>query len=204
MAAAVLDDLGDIASDQGRYDDSRALHEEALQIARDLGDEWGEAHARAGLGRLGLVVGDPAGAREHYDFVLAVGERADLLEFVLESLQGLAHAALAAGDLDGADRLLGQALQGLATRHDLGLLADTLAALAMVADLRDDPRRALTLLGAVDEISAASGLVLYFPDRRPGVIASARARLEDDVADAAWSAGRAMSPVEALAYATAT
>ena len=92
-AAATLDDLGDIAADQGHWEDSRALHLEAMAIFETEGEAAGVVHSRAGLGRLDLMEGDLVGAREHYERVLAKGRTDDDIDFVVEALTGLSHVA---------------------------------------------------------------------------------------------------------------
>ena len=58
----MLDNLGDIALNQGDYEETRQLYTESLQIQRDIGDKQGIAESIHQFGKLAQAEGDSAQA----------------------------------------------------------------------------------------------------------------------------------------------
>ena len=201
LAAGTLTDLGEIAEDQGRYQDALRLHSEALALRRQLGDPFGVGHAMCGLGRLAIRTGELPRARSCYEQVLQVGRQVDDHELRNEALLGLAEVARRESDDDRAELLYREGLTLAVGVRDLTFLVDGLAGLASVAVRRGQALRATRMLGAVDGICASSGLVLYFPDERDQLLAEVRRALDPDALAAAWAEGRAMAADQAAAYA---
>jgi predicted ATPase/class 3 adenylate cyclase len=200
LAAGTLTDLGEIATDQGRYQEAQRLLEEALAMRRQIGNWGGVGHAMCGLGRLAIWTGALPRARSFYEEVIQVGRELDEHELLNEALLGLAEIARRESDHDRAEQLYRENL-ALAIRIDLTFVGDGLAGLAALAVDRDQALRATRLLGAVDAICVATGLVLYFPDERERLLGQVRPALDPDRFAAAWAEGRAMSAEEAVGYA---
>jgi tetratricopeptide (TPR) repeat protein len=74
----------------------------ALDAVRRIGDPVGEAWIENDLGILRLLVGDPAGAREHFASALAIRERIGDEWGVSQVLNNLGEVQRRAGDLVGA------------------------------------------------------------------------------------------------------
>jgi predicted ATPase/class 3 adenylate cyclase len=201
LAAATLTDLGEIAEDQGRYQEALRLHEEALAIRREIGEQPGIGHAMCGLGRLAIRTGELPRARSFYEAVLEIGRRIDDHGFLNEALLGLAEVARRESDDGRAERLYRESVALAIRMGDLPWLAVGLAGLAAIAVGRGQALRATRLLGAVDAICAETGIVLYFPDERDQLLAEVRRALDPDQFAAAWAEGRAMTPDEAAADA---
>ena len=70
--AKVLASLGSVAADQGDYREARGRIEEALTIARDLGDRSNEGRWVGSLGTAALYQGDNREARSRYEEALTI------------------------------------------------------------------------------------------------------------------------------------
>ena len=72
LRAKALTGLGDLAWGQSDFAAARALHEEALALWHELGDEAGAARALASLGHLAYDQADLAPARALHEEALAL------------------------------------------------------------------------------------------------------------------------------------
>jgi len=70
--ASVLGALGQVALNRGDYPEARARFEEALALARDLGDRSSEGNWVGGLGDIASSLGDYPEARARYQEALAI------------------------------------------------------------------------------------------------------------------------------------
>ncbi|MFD3946004.1 BTAD domain-containing putative transcriptional regulator [Streptomyces sp. NPDC058579] len=143
--------LAALAEADGAYDRALSLHQEGLCIAEELG-LWTEAsHRLSGLGRIALLRGDFAGARELH-------ERAARLSADHSDRPGVAHAEIGlglgarrAGDLDQAETHFRSVLDwSRQVVFETGR-ALVLAELGFIAELRGDAAtaRALHIEGLV-------------------------------------------------------
>jgi class 3 adenylate cyclase len=111
---------------------SRRFHEEALQIAEELGDESGQVNA---LNRLSLVLANElelAEAVELGDRALEVARRAGDELAVSQAMDGLKFAALQLGDLERLEELCAELERAQRRRGDLWYLQWTLCESAYV------------------------------------------------------------------------
>lgn len=69
-----LNNLGNVAFEQGDDTAARAYYQESLAVQRELGDRRGIAIALDNLGNIALRQGDPILARTHYEESLAIQE----------------------------------------------------------------------------------------------------------------------------------
>jgi DNA-binding CsgD family transcriptional regulator len=192
--------------DQGR---AAALYAAGLALARQRADSFWLAWHLLSLGRLALVQGDPAHATT-------------LLEEGLDLLTTMAHKLGAAraqcylglavwreGDAGRAMALLRESLAAHQARDDPEGITACLEALAtMAAGTGRDPTgayRATRLLGAAVAVRETIGAPLP-PVDRPAVetvVRQARSTLGEERFAAAWTAGRSLTPDEAVAEALA-
>ena len=107
--ASSLNNLGNVAHDQGGYRAARALYEQSLAIARELGDRWRIARSLSDLGIVAHDQGDyrVAGAL-HQEGLVIRRELGDLLGIAI-SLEGLAAVAAALSSSLRAARIWGAA-----------------------------------------------------------------------------------------------
>ncbi|MBK6425774.1 MAG: protein kinase [Blastocatellia bacterium] len=101
--------LGSIARYRGSLEPARAYAERAVAIARDLGAEDLHATALALLGEIAVLGGDVDQANRLLRQSLRIRSARNLRSGIASSLEGLAHASLAAGRHERAARFLGAA-----------------------------------------------------------------------------------------------
>jgi DNA-binding transcriptional LysR family regulator/predicted ATPase len=106
----VLTIAGTLATESERQDDAEHWLEEALGLARDLGDRERTAWAFKGLSRLSFARGDLAEARRRSEESLALFEQLEDWVPVGGRLNDLAMISRASGDLDEARAFMERAL----------------------------------------------------------------------------------------------
>jgi non-specific serine/threonine protein kinase len=197
--AEVLVVLGLTAFAEGGHVAAGKWFQEAAEIRATASQD-----AAVGLAATALALGDHARAREI---------REEALELIRDTGRGstqevswhdlLANIALGEGDLDQADRLLRGGLELHELNSPRSWIPARVAGFARIALARGDPERAALLLGASDAMREHLGIsVIPLEWPRPAeTIAYARAALGDDAFSVAWSAGRALSPEQAVDYA---
>src|SRR5262249_22924062 len=125
---------------------------------------------------------------------------------ILISLFDLALSTQARGDLTDATGHLTEGLSLAAEAGDQSSAAYYLEAMAAVAGLADNPRRAVRLLAAAGALLEAKGsgwLHAYVP-RAPhddDELAALRSRVGDAAFEGAWAYGRSLAGWRAVAYA---
>jgi hypothetical protein len=95
---------------RGDHAAARALFDEMLVIAREMGGGWNEIAAQVWLGDLARAEGDLAAARARYAAALGVGRARGARQFgetVTRALRSLAGLSVAAGDPRRAVRVFG-------------------------------------------------------------------------------------------------
>jgi len=158
--AYTLNNLGDVARDQGEFPRAAALCEESLALQRDLGDRQSHVRTLVALGDVACACGDVARAAAWDTEGLTLSKALDDRWRMAFALEGLAGVALIAGHATRAARLL-----------------------RTVADLR--ARVGSALLPAKRSVYEAT-------------VAEVRAALGDAPFAAAWAAGAALRPEQAI------
>ncbi len=110
LRAAVVRAGAWIARHQADLGRAEALGEEALALARELGDALGVAHALTVLGFVAEDRGEVARATALFEEALAVGRRLGRPSWPAWSMRNLGRVALLGGDLEVAERWLEGAL----------------------------------------------------------------------------------------------
>ena len=197
--------LGIASEDSGEYTVAAAHFSESLINAQAVGNPVITGLLLLHLGIVAWGQGDHARAREFASRALEVQRTADGLIYAgSESIGFLGLLACEQGDLP---RSIALQRESLVIELESGyneMVAVNLANVAMLALAVGRPARAARLFGAAVEQREAIGNPFKLPERevyteqrmRPGRM------LGDDFA-AAWDAGRAFSPAEAVADAFA-
>lgn len=130
--ATVLQVLGSVAREQGRYGRAEALHQEALELFTALGDDAGKAQAEAFLAFVAWLQCHWTDATEHGERALAAARQLADPETTAWALTSLGTVAQYTGDHARAAALLAEAHElsvaavypeGVAwTLHERGLL----------------------------------------------------------------------------------
>ncbi len=173
-----------------------ALFAEAALLASSTGDQNQTAMAAFNLGYAALEAGDLVAARAEFERSTAATDP----YLVARAHAAAGSVALHAGDADQAANHLRESLQ---TLLQLGRYEDTAAwalELYAAALIDSDPSGAARLLGVAERMREELGLVqqgieLELHERTS---AAARGALGDDPLVAAWSAGRASLPEDAI------
>jgi predicted ATPase/DNA-binding CsgD family transcriptional regulator len=146
---------------QSDLDQARALFEESLAGASELGDAWSAARAANALGELSRGEGDYDQAAALYEEALVlsrrIGQSQRVPHLLPQVLHNLGQVAAVRGDARRATDYFAEGLellQDLGDRRSQGLC---LAGLATSAALLRQPEPAARLFGAADALHAAAG-----------------------------------------------
>ena len=195
LAGVIYDSGGDMAR-------ARTVLEESLGIWRELGMVSGVAITLSSLGQMALITGDnPAAAHFFAESLPVLREHADARSVSL-SLAGLGRASQRMGDYAAATAAYHEALT---LRHQSGDrlgIAECCEGLGEVALAQGAARRTLRLYGAAAALREAIDSPVLPIDQAAyeATLHAARAQL-GAAASAAWEAGRATSPDDAVEYA---
>jgi tetratricopeptide (TPR) repeat protein len=204
--AGTLNNLSAVLCHQGELASARALQEECLLVFRELGDPF---HTSTALGTLAGIVrdeGDHQTALAILEETLAIKRAIGDLHGVAQSLSNIGIIACQLGDAESARAPLEEGLALFQTLGDTRGLAQTLEGLALVACAVGAPGRAARIWGAAEQLRLDVGALLPSNERTyyDCQVALARMAIGDDQQfDAAWKQGRAMTPDEAVRYASA-
>jgi predicted ATPase/DNA-binding CsgD family transcriptional regulator len=198
--AMTLNNLGTIASEQEDYSAACVLFEESLVVYQELGDRNGTAVELYNLGDVAHKQGNYPAANARYAESLAIWQELGMRHSVAYALYELASVAYDLGDYPAASARCAESLaiwQELDVRQGIALALEGFAALAVV---QGEPERALRLGGAAAALRDAIGAAPAPNEQRrlQRRLAPAFRMLREPVTAAAWAAGRAMTPEQAL------
>jgi len=126
-------------------------HEQALALAREVGDREVEALSLSNLGAQATELGDIDRAVANYEASLAVARAADEPEAMVLALHNLAHVTLLRGEPAAAADRFAEALR-LAREHHVSWIVPTILVAfgSAMVDLGDDERAAALLREGLD------------------------------------------------------
>lgn len=155
--------LGDVAFEEGAYDDAAFCFRRALAAARGSGDEIEELASATGVGRTAAVRGDVVTARRELERALSVAERRGSPTSLASAHFNLGSLARDHGDLDEAERHVGLALELDERLSDRWGMATDLRQLAALAYERGEAeaserryREALALCRTIGDATGAA------------------------------------------------
>ncbi len=100
-------DLGNTALAVSELARAKRFLEDALTRFRGQGIQYGEFRALISLGHVMRGKGLWAKAKDYYRESLAIQQRTNFIQFVAQALEGMAHIAVALGDLETGVQLFG-------------------------------------------------------------------------------------------------
>ncbi|HKP29174.1 MAG TPA: tetratricopeptide repeat protein, partial [Gemmatimonadales bacterium] len=189
LEANVLGHLADVEAARGRLTAALAGYGEASRLRAKVGDTRGIAADLNNQGLIARELGDPDGARRHFEAALAINRAEERPEVAATNLVNLAAVASQQGDLTRARGHYQDALATWRAREEWAEAASALAGLGRLELRRGDypaARRAL-----------ADAVTIYERTGPLGDLLDARATL----ADALAATGRLQEAITELARA---
>lgn len=203
--ATALNELGVLASYEGDFAEAVRFLEESLAIKRGLGDDSLTANSITNLGLVAGWAGDHARGYALHAESLALFEGLGERFGIAIASHNLAQAAMHLGRLDEALERQLASLQLFDHIGDGDGSAECLEGLAMLANARDDGRRAARLFGLASAVRRQAGTqaAVYQLGEVERQLEITRSRLDQPTFDAEWQAGQSMSVEGAIALAGA-
>jgi len=180
-----------------------SLGEQAVTLARKAADAFCLTIALASYGVVLLALERYDESRAALEESVARGREAGDAWAVALPLRNLAIIAYRQQDYRTARTLLEESLHGLRAVGEKWFLSRSMETLAEVMTAAGEYERAAHLFGAAETLREAVGasvLAFYQPDYERA-IGMARTALGQQRCESCWTAGRALSPDEAVAYA---
>lgn len=204
--AESLHRLGAMALFLGHDDEGGPLLEESLTCWQALDDKLGTAGTLARLAELQRKRGDYAAARAQQETSLQLIQEAGAQWERGYSLWSLGNIAYDESHYAKAGAFYCEALRAVREVGDKSNIPFYLESLAYVAVAEAAWRRAVCLFGAAAGLRETLGVppLPEFADRVRQQLDAACAALDTEAFAEAWSAGKAMTPEQAVVYATET
>jgi predicted ATPase/DNA-binding SARP family transcriptional activator len=199
--ALIVTDLGQLILRQGDYTTAQRYSEEGLAVARAVKDRGYMAQALNNLGELARCQGDDAKAEAYYLESLALVRSQGQTVDAPRLIHNLGYVALHQGDEVRARALFTESLGMFRNQHSRRGVAECLAGLAAVALAQEDRARAARLWGAAETLRETAGVAMWAADQieYERQLTMLRAGLDEPALAAAWDAGRALPPEQAIA-----
>ena len=203
--ANTLNSLGLLATDQADYARAEGYYQASLTARRTLDDTAGIAISLNNCGVVARYQGRYADAMQAFRESLILRQQLGDSWGLANTLHNLAEVAQCEADYEQARTLY---RESLALLRDLGnrpLMVLCLEGLAEVGAHCDPPAQAARLFGAAEALREALGTPLRPIEQATyhQHVALAQSRLDPAAWAAAWTAGRAMPPDHAVAFALA-
>src|SRR6266699_3551343 len=201
--ADALSNLAPVPMMTGDLPLARRLAAQARDLWQELGDDWQAALATLTLGLSVLLEGGYEQALAYFEeFMPVVRARGDRF-WLISSLTGMAQAQHFLGRFQQARKNFGEALRLALEANDLASVTVALGPLSNLEGAAGDHGRAVRLWAACEAIKqriggGAPAEVMRVSDP----CAAATLAIGEDAVRCAWAEGWAMSPEQAVRYAT--
>jgi len=200
---SLLSNLGVIAEYRADFDESRAYHERALVLRREIGDRQAIAVSMNNLGMIAVLQKRFQEARDWFAQSMLLSREVGDAWMVAIGHNNLGNATRGLGDYAAARKHYAESLRAYREYNDRWALAFLVEDIAVLAALSADAPAALELLGAADALREAIGspraisleheIALYIDlaasgishDERQALLATGRARDLDAALDLA-------------------
>jgi non-specific serine/threonine protein kinase len=206
--ALSVSSLGHAVGHAEDHDRLATLREEAELLLRAPLDQRARAHLLLFLGVAAMSQGNPKLVSLHTNKALALFRKLGDIRHVAMSLGVIGLSAIDQGDHEQAAVVFEEDMRLLRELRDKTGIVYGLLGVAGVAALKGQSTRASKLCGASEILRESFGLPLTPMVRDhydyEGLVAAARAGLDEAAFRGAWSEGRAMSPEQAIDYALGT
>lgn len=195
--------LAECRIEQDAAPEAEALLIRAVALARAVGMAGAEGIALNGLGEVLRLQGAAARAGVCYDESLAVFRRIASASGIAMAAANRAAVAIRQHDLGLALSLFREAFGHATAIGDRHFIAGALVSAARLWLVRNDPERAVQLLGAAEALREANQSHLFPADHAEQVVTSdaAHRRLSEMAFSGAWAHGRLLTPEAACMLA---
>ncbi|HUS15293.1 MAG TPA: tetratricopeptide repeat protein, partial [Chloroflexia bacterium] len=182
---------------------SRKYFSESVRIYRQVGDERAVARGLNGLGEVARIAGNYEEAAACYEESLSLYQALGLKLETAMLISNLGSLACMRADYAAAAQFYGQGLQLNLEVGATRYVAGCISGLGQVAVAQGDPVRAARLFAAAQVMITALGSRLDPADRATDDAgqAAARALLDSEAWEQAWSEGEALSADQVIRYA---
>jgi predicted ATPase/DNA-binding NarL/FixJ family response regulator len=181
---------------------ARRLIEESLNLSRELDDQYNIASALNILGWVLFLQEDIAAARTLQEESLRASRELGNQRAIAHTLSALGEIAYRTGDFGQACEYYEESLAIILRIDDRWVLAIYLEGLARVAAAQDEAIWAVHLLSAAEAVRRIMGASMRTPLEKRAheqTLSTLHNLLEEQVFDATWAEGQAMSPEQAIA-----
>ncbi|MEZ4862017.1 MAG: tetratricopeptide repeat protein [Caldilineaceae bacterium] len=202
--AVSLNSLGNVARDQGDLAAAYALCNESLALRRELGDKYGIALALNNLGNVALDRGDAQTARLLLEESLALHQEIGNQAGAALALTNLGGVARQQNDPAKAYHYYTECLRILHATGDKRI-TEPLLGLAFVAQMNQQPQRAIALFSATEAWLTTLGGAFEALSRGDyeAAVTTLRDELPADQFTRAWAEGQAWTFDQVVVYALA-
>ena len=185
----------------GNYERPLTVLKEALTLFQSVDDKRGVALAHSGLGELAVRKGDLDMAMTALELSFRVREDLGDRWGIAAVLGTLAWAEMTQKNFKRAAEMLKESLLIRKEIGEQGGIAWCLEKLAEIAHIHKDDGRAVLIFGAASALRASANFPIDPADqpKYDRMIARIRARLGDDVYQAVWAEGQAMTLAQVVA-----
>lgn len=187
----------------GDMNQTREYAAEAESLATQIGSRWSNVMLGFAFARLTGLLGNIEKARALFQQSIDAAQKSGNLRVVYSCNSELAHMLRRHGDLDEALGLYAQVLpkwKGLGHRS---AVAHELECIAFILVQKDNPERAVMLLGAAEPLRAEISSSMTVPERveYEQVISTLHTQLDENEYNRLWAAGHSMNMDQAIQYA---
>jgi len=201
--AEAVNDLAWAASVEGEWERAIALEEESSELFRAAGDAWGLAVSLNNLGSLAGVLGDYERGIALCTESAAIARTIGDMHLEATALCSTGYTHLHADEPSAAAPTLHESLRLAAEIGERAVIYRCLNGLAAVSLAGGDLKRAACLLAAAEAVAETSSASLDPSERElhERTVSALHDHLADEFLRTAWTAGRAMTLDDAIAYA---
>ena len=186
---------------QGDQAALRSLLAEGLALNHELGEREGIANIHSLSAQLAFRQGDSSSARAQIEKSILLYKEIGQRRVLAESLAILARIVLAQGERTKARVLYDESQEIARKLNHMWLIATCLEGRAGIATEESQLAWAAQLWGAADSLRETIGVPIPLIDRTDyeRSVTTVRTRMGEKDFEAAWEAGRAMTPEQAMA-----
>ena len=184
-------------------EEARARLAEASRLAKETGFGWASSFMAIGLGHTAAIVGDMDAARAAFNESAEIAKRIGNKRIVYSSQSEFAHILREHGELDEPLETYRDLLPKWKNLGHRSAVAHELECIAYILTRKEEPERAVMLLGAAEEIRRVIDIPRTNPEQveYEKEVASLRKGLGAGEFEEGWKRGTAMTMDQAIQMA---